>query len=217
MKPDKIPDNSIRRIARYFRTISELEADGVDFISSRELGELLCYSPSQVRQDLSFFGKYGLQGHGYAVGLLYHDLVHIFGADRHFPSIVVGVGNIGTELLETRALQSSGYEVTAAFDVSPKVIGREIGGFTVRDAAEMPGFLRQTPAAMAALCVPCGEARKISDLLCSLGVKGLWNVTGRDLTPPWGVVTENVRLADSLMAMGYQLKENLTRPEAAGE
>lgn len=217
MRPHKIPDNSIRRIARYFRLISELEADGVDFVSSRELGALLGCTPSQVRQDLSFFGRYGLQGYGYAVGLLYHDLVHIFGADRHFPAVVVGVGNIGSELLETRALQSCGYEVVAAFDAAREHIGREINGVLVRDISELADVLSEKSVVMAALCLPENEAEAMTERLLALGVKGFWNITGREYALPWGAVNENLRLADSLMGLGYRLKQSLPRPEASGE
>lgn len=204
-------------MTRCFRIINELEADGVDFISSHELGELLGCTPSQVRQDLSFFGKYGLSGFGYAVGLLHHDLVHVFGADRHFPAILVGVGNIGRELLENDVLQGCGYELLAAFDSSPAIIGREINGFTVRDAAELEEFLRETPTDAAALCVPEEAVGETAELLCGNGVRAIWNVSGGEMKLPWGTVREDLRLSDSLLSLGYRVKESLTRREAVGE
>ena len=50
-----IPDITIRRIGKYMRTMETLDKKGITVISSREMGEMLECTSSQVRQDLSYF------------------------------------------------------------------------------------------------------------------------------------------------------------------
>lgn len=218
MRNGAIPDSAIRRIGRYMRTMEQLESRDVTVISSRELGKMLDYTSSQVRQDLNYFGKYGLQGFGYAVGLLHDDLIHILGADRGFPAAVVGTGHIGSYLLERSVLQKCGCRVVSAFDASRQFTGREIGGVAVRDIEELPEFVKKTPVLLAALCVPPAAAQETAEALIASGVKAIWNITGRDLTLPSGVVTESAHLEDSLLSIGYRLRKSKAGRElASGE
>ena len=57
MKNVKISNNVIRRMPRYLRKLDELSAQGVERISSNELGRQLGLTPSQIRQDFSCFGE----------------------------------------------------------------------------------------------------------------------------------------------------------------
>ncbi|MBQ5489731.1 MAG: redox-sensing transcriptional repressor Rex, partial [Oscillospiraceae bacterium] len=67
MKRVTVSNNVIRRLPRYLRKLGELEEQGVARISSKELGESLGLTPSQIRQDFSCFGEFGQQGYGYNV------------------------------------------------------------------------------------------------------------------------------------------------------
>ncbi len=208
MRWGAIPDSAVRRMGRYMRAVERLEAGGVTVISSTQLGDMLGYTASQVRQDLNYFGKYGLQGFGYAVGLLHDDLIHIFGADRGFPAAVVGAGHIGSYLLERSVLQKCGLRVLWALDAAPERQGQVLGGVAVRDMGELPELARSRPVLFAALCVPPEAAQEAADALISHGVKAIWNITGRDLTLPRGVLTESAHLEDSLLSIGYRLRES---------
>ena len=213
-----IPDITIRRIGKYMRTMETLDKKGITVISSREMGEMLECTSSQVRQDLSYFGKYGLQGFGYAVGLLRDDLIHILGADRGFPAAVVGTDFTGAYLLKKSVLQKRGLRVVSAFDKTPHNIGRAINGVTVRNIDELPDFVQNTPVLIAVLCVPPEDAQETAEKLIANGVKAIWNITGRDLTLPTGIAAESTHLEDSLLSLAYRLKESQENEElASGE
>ena len=62
-----VSDAVIRRLPGYYRHLRELEAEGVMQISSKELGERMHQTPSQIRQDINCFGGFGRQGYGYHV------------------------------------------------------------------------------------------------------------------------------------------------------
>lgn len=65
MKRIKVSNNVIRRMPRYLRKLDDLNAAGIERISSGELGRQMGLTPSQIRQDFSCFGEFGQQGYGY--------------------------------------------------------------------------------------------------------------------------------------------------------
>ena len=79
MKNVKISNNVIRRMPRYLRKLDELSAQGVERISSNELGRQLGLTPSQIRQDFSCFGEFGQQGYGYNLSSLRDEIAAILG------------------------------------------------------------------------------------------------------------------------------------------
>ena len=60
---------------------------------------------------------------------------------------------------------------------------------------------------MAVLTLPKEVALEAAEQLVSLGVRGIWNFTGRELDHLGGdTVVENVHLGDSLMTLCYELR-----------
>ena len=84
MKRVTVSNNVIRRLPRYLRKLGELEEQGVARISSKELGESLGLTPSQIRQDFSCFGEFGQQGYGYNITALKGEIKSILGMDRGY-------------------------------------------------------------------------------------------------------------------------------------
>jgi len=60
----------IKRLPKYYRYLSNLQADGRDKISSSELARMMGTTASQVRQDFNCFGGFGQQGIGYKADVL---------------------------------------------------------------------------------------------------------------------------------------------------
>ena len=94
-KNGNISTSVIKRLPRYYRFLGELEKQGVERISSRELSERMKLTASQIRQDLNCFGGFGQQGYGYHVASLRDEIGHILGVDKEFPTILIGAGNLG--------------------------------------------------------------------------------------------------------------------------
>ena len=135
MKRLKVSNNVIRRLPRYLRKLDELTEKGVTRISSFELGQQLGLTPSQIRQDFSCFGEFGQQGYGYNVPDLRTHIASILGADRGFSAILVGVGNLGRALIENFSFSEWGFNLVAAFDVNPALVGTNFGGIQITSIA----------------------------------------------------------------------------------
>ena len=114
----------IRRLPRYYRYLSELEAQGVEKISSTKLATVMSSTASQIRQDLNCFGGFGQQGYGYSVAGLREEIGKILGLDRPHNTILIGAGNLGRAIARailTRAPVILLDEATSALDEATEI------------------------------------------------------------------------------------------------
>ena len=207
-KATNISHNVIRRLPRYLRRLDELSENGVERISSKELGEQLGLTPSQIRQDFSCFGEFGQQGYGYNVAALRGEIASILGMDRGFRAILIGVGNIGHALLDNFCFSDWGVTLAAAFDIDPAIVGKENKGVIVRSMDELLDYLRANKVDVAVLTVPKEAASAVAKLLIDNGVGAIWNFTNVELTEPNSrTIVENVHFSDSLLSLSYFVSE----------
>ena len=141
MKKEKISNNVIRRLPRYLRKLDELTAAGVSRISSTELGQLLGFTPSQIRQDFNCFGEFGQQGYGYNVPALREQIAGILGMDRGYKAVLIGVGHIGRALIDNFCFSEWGFDLVQAFDVDEDLIGKEFSGVHVSSMEDLTAYL----------------------------------------------------------------------------
>ena len=208
VKRVKVSNNVIRRLPRYLRKLDELSESGVDKISSRQLGEQLGLTSSQVRQDFNCFGEFGQQGYGYNVSALRAQIAGILGMDRGFSAILIGVGNIGRALMENFCFADWGIHLAAAFDVKTALIGTEYKGVQIYDVAELEAYLRANHVDIAVLTVPKTAAIAVTETLTGNGIDAIWNFTNVELTAPNShTIVENVHFSDSLLSLSYFVAE----------
>jgi redox-sensing transcriptional repressor len=208
VKRVKVSNNVIRRLPRYLRKLDELSENGIDKISSRQLGELLGLTSSQVRQDFNCFGEFGQQGYGYKVAALREQIAAILGMDRGFSAILIGVGNIGRALMENFCFTDWGVDLSAAFDIKPALIGTDYKGVHIHDMAELERYLEEQPVDIAVLTVPKTAAVGVTEILTAHGIDAIWNFTNVELTEPNSrTIVENVHFSDSLLSLSYYVAE----------
>ena len=218
MRRDNISNNVIRRLPRYVRKLDDLTAHGVTRISSGELGRQMGLTPSQIRQDFSYFGEFGQQGYGYNVELLRDEIAAILGTKRGFSVIVVGVGNLGHALLENFDFAGNGFTVVGALDVDPALIGTELCGLQIVDGNTLPAFLQENHVDIAVLTVSRAEARRVAKIIAEGGVRAIWNFTNEEIAPSVpDTVVENIHFSDSLLCLSYYLAEKIDAEENGGK
>ena len=185
----------IKRLPKYYRYLCSLQADGINSISSRELA-------AQIG-DVN-----GRQGIGYSVENLLSILEGLlFGNGDRLPTILIGCGRLGKAVSRFITTDTNGYRLIAAFDVAQSEVGKEISGIQIRHIDELESFCAEHHPKVAVLCVPRDGAQQVSGRLVDLGIEGFWNFSHYDLSVPYpDVVVENVHLGDSLMSLGYRLR-----------
>ena len=163
---------------------------------------------SQVRQDFNCFGGFGQQGIGYKVDVLRAEIGKLlFGDGEKLPTILIGAGRLGSAVSSFISRDTNGYKLIGVFDINPELCGKEMGGATIYPLSELEAFCAEHHPTVAVLCVPRQSAMELSGKLVAHGIQGFWNFSHYDLSVEYpGVTVENVHLGDSLMSLGYRLR-----------
>ena len=197
----------IKRLPKYHRYLNELMKNDVDRISSKELGEKIGFTASQIRQDLNCFGDFGQQGYGYNVRELYNQISSILGLSQKYNTVIVGAGNIGQAIANYK-FDKQGVNLVGIFDANPKLVGLKIRDIEISEIDTLKSFLSKNKIDIGIICVPRLNAQKVCDEMVESGVKGIWNFAPVDLSVPENVRVENVHLSESLMTLIYLLHSN---------
>ena len=203
----EIPEVVINRLPVYARALSELANNGETVVSSQALGELLDVTPAQIRKDLSYFGRFGKQGRGYNVNSLLSKLREILGIDRQWRLCLVGVGRLGQAIAEYGGFGPQGFEIVAAFDANPGVVGRQIGGVAVRQIEELEPFLQRTRVDIGIVAVPAGDAQGVVDKLVAAGIRAILNYAPITAHVPRDVTIRHIDPVLAMQSMTFYIKK----------
>ncbi len=199
----------IKRLPKYYRYLTEMHQNGVVKVSSSELARVMGTTASQVRQDFNCFGGFGQQGIGYQVDVLLEEISKLLFSERALDTILIGTGRLGRAISGYLTGEARGYRLIAAFDKSPKEIGQQLSGLVVQDIANLNEFCSLYKPDVAVLCIPRTSAQEIAPQLVGLGIRNFWNFSHYDLSVAFeGVTVENVHLGDSLMSLGYRVRNS---------
>lgn len=204
----RVPEGAVERLCDYLRVLTMLGRKGQETVSSEEIGMWARAKASQVRKDLSYFGEFGRRGLGYNVEQLRLHIRDILGVHRQRPTIVVGVGNLGSALACYPGFESHGFQVVALFDSDPKRVGYRVGGLVVQPMREMHRVVRESGAEIALLTVPEHAAQEVANVVISAGVRALVNFAPVLLAVPPEINLRNVDLARELETLCYYLPPN---------
>ena len=200
----------IKRLPKYYRYLGEMEKEGVTKVSSSELARVMGTTASQVRQDFNCFGGFGQQGIGYNVKLLHEELGKLIFARHPVPTILIGAGNLGHAMANYFRQDTQGFELLAAFDVKPEMIGLTLCGVAIRDMAELEAYCAEHKPKVAVICVPREAAKQVAQNLIDLGIRAFWNFSHYDFSIEYtDIIVENVHLGDSLATLSYEVNNNL--------
>ncbi len=205
----RISSAVIKRLPRYFRYLRELLEAGRMRISSGELSKMMNVTASQIRQDLNCFGGFGQQGYGYNVKYLYTKISEILGVDKGYRAVIIGAGHLGLALVGSPMFTKRGVTITALFDNSKALIGKEYGSLAIHDISELDEYIKTNNIDIAVLTLPRAYAKDTAERLAALGIKGIWNFTNVELDfEELGTVVQNVHIGDSLMQLTYRINSS---------
>lgn len=208
-KNNSVSSAVIRRLPRYYRYLGDLQSHGINRISSKELAEKMNLTASQIRQDLNCFGGFGQQGYGYNVESLKSEICKILGLDNEFNAVLVGVGNLGHAFAQHIDFKGAGFNLIAAFDSNPELIGKKVGNIEIIDFNKIKDFCKDHRVDVAVLCVPKVAANHVTETFIDCGVNSFWNFTYADISVGHpDIIVENVHLGDGLMTLCYRINDS---------
>src|SRR5213083_846189 len=163
------------RLSRYLQVLTQAKKMGRETISSQELSEYTHINPTQIRRDLSGFGKFGKRGVGYNVDSLVSEIRKILRTSGQHNIALFGAGNLGQAIASSDIFADHGFQIVAIFDVEPKLVGRNFGEVEVHDVADLPTVVDEQDVVVGVLAVPSGAAQDVADRLVDAGVKIIFN------------------------------------------
>ncbi len=195
----------------YYRTLSILEKEGYETVSSKELAKREKLTPAQVRKDLSFFGSFGTRGLGYPVEELKAHIARILGIDRLWKVALIGVGNIGSALVSYKEFQRQGFQIVKIFDNDQRKIGSNHKGIIVSDIRNLEKELKEDNIEMVVIAVPATVAQYIVDDVVAAGIKAILNFAPVNLKVPPDVYLRNENMAMELEYLSFAVVNNHTQ------
>lgn len=204
----EVPEVVISRLPQYVRILNRLLDDGIQVVSSQQLGDKLQVTPAQIRKDLSYFGRFGKQGRGYSVRDLLDRLRQILGINTNWNVAVVGVGRLGRAILSYPGFNPDGFRLVAAFDLDPKIVGEEVGGLTVRNMDELDQVVSKEKISIGIVAVPVEFTQNVVDHLVACGVKAILNYAPIAPQVREGIRIRNIDPVLSLQSMTYYINDD---------
>lgn len=199
----KIPQATAKRLPLYYRFIMNLHQQGKTRVSSKELSDAVKVDSATIRRDFSYFGALGKKGYGYNVEYLLQFFKKTLAQDEVTEVALIGVGNLGTALVNYNFMRNNNTKIMMAFDRSSDKAGKEISGVPVYNIDEMEEKLNNIEVAI--LTVPAAAAQDVADRLVANGVKGILNFTPARLTIPDHVRIHHIDLSVELQSFVYFL------------
>jgi len=195
------------RLSRYLMVLTQAAKMGRETISSQELADFTHVNSTQIRRDLSGFGKFGKRGVGYRIDALAEEIRGILNNTSGQHNIALfGAGNLGTAIANADIFGDHGFRVVAMFDVDPTRVGTQIGGLTVKAYSELSDVVEEDGIVVAVLAVPAAAAQAIADDLVKLGVNVIFNYSEALLqVPPEVTVHASNPAVDLLHALYFYL------------
>ena len=198
-----VSDAVVRRLPRYRRYLKKLKDKGIQRISSKELGNIMDVTASQIRQDLNHFGGFGQQGYGYGVSELSDKLEEIMGLDKTYTLGFVGCGKLGQAMINYISGNEPNYKIVGLCDNREEMIGKEIAGVKIQDKASFRETMKKGIDILV-ITAPARIAEEVAADIPGTEIKGVWNFGHTEFNIK-GVKVVNVHLSDSLHALCYYI------------
>jgi len=206
MKGMRVPTESVKRLSLYLRNLKYLVKEGIETVSSDELAQDIYVSAAQVRKDLSYFGDFGTRGVGYNVKSLISEIESALGLYREWKVALIGVGRLGSALLNYPGFKEFGFRISVAFDSDPKKIGRLYKGvIRVEDFSQIEKIIKKEKIRIAIITVPAAAAQQIADKLAKAGIEAVLNFSPKYLNISENVKVKTVDIAVELESLAYYL------------
>lgn len=203
---DRLSLGVAARLSRYLQVLTQARKMGRQTIASQELSDYTHINSTQIRRDLSYFGKFGKRGVGYNIEFLITEIRKILHTSEQYNIAVFGAGHLGLAIATSDVFADHGFEVRAILDTNPDLIGNKVSGLTVRDIGDFDKIVERENIVVGVIAVPDDAAQGVADTLVDAGVKIIFNYSGQLLqVPPNVAVHTSNPAADLLYALYFYL------------
>jgi redox-sensing transcriptional repressor len=200
---DRLTVGVAARLSQYLRVLTQARKMGNERISSQEISEYTNINATQIRRDLSGFGKFGKRGVGYNIDALSGEIRKILRTQGQHNIALFGAGRLGSAVANSSVFADHGFNIAAAFDTDPAKVGQQMNGLEVLDYRRLAEIIREKNIIVAVLAVPPEAAQEVADEVVKAGVKIIFNYTDALLHVPPDVSVHTTSPAVELLYALY--------------
>jgi redox-sensing transcriptional repressor len=191
------------RLSRYLQVLTQAKKMGKDRISSQEIADYTNINATQIRRDLSQFGKFGKRGVGYNIDSLLGEIRKILRTQGQHNIALIGAGRLGQAIASTSIFAEHGINIAAIFDIDPNKVGRPVGQLNVSDYSDMRQIVREKNIIVGVLAVPPEAAQRVANDLIDSGIRIIFNYSEALLNVPSDVQVHTSNPAVELLHALY--------------
>jgi redox-sensing transcriptional repressor len=204
---DRLTVGVAARLSRYLQVLTQAKKMGKERISSQEISDYTNINATQIRRDLSGFGKFGKRGVGYNIDSLLGEIRKILRTQGQHNIALIGAGRLGEAIVSSPIFAEHGINIAAIFDTDPEKVGRRVGNVDVSRSDSLAETVREKNIIVGVLAVPAAGAQQVADDLVDAGVKIIFNYTEALLDVPADV---QVHTSNPAVELLYALYFHLT-------
>jgi redox-sensing transcriptional repressor len=204
---DRLTVGVAARLSRYLQVLTQARKMGKERISSQEISDYTNINATQIRRDLSAFGKFGKRGVGYNIDSLLAEIRLILRTQGQHNIALVGAGRLGQAIASSSIFAEHGINIAAVFDTDPEKVGRRVGNVEVTPYEELADVVRDKNIIVGVLAVPAESAQRAADDLVAANVKIVFNYSEALLDVPQDV---QVHTSNPAVELLYALYFHLT-------
>ena len=204
---DRLSLGVAARLSRYLQVLTQARKMGKETISSQELADYTHVNSTQIRRDLSGFGKFGKRGVGYNVDSLVSQIRKILRTSGQHNIALFGAGHLGQAIAGSDIFADHGFRVVAVFDTDPQKVGTQVNEqLVVRSSEDLATVVENDEIVVGVIAVPTEAAQQVADELVEAGVKIIFNYSEALLqVPPEVTVHTSSPAVDLLYALYFYL------------
>ena len=204
---DRLTVGVAARLSRYLQVLTQARKMGKDRISSQEISDYTNINATQIRRDLSAFGKFGKRGVGYNIDSLLGEIRKILRTQGQHNIALVGAGRLGQAIASSSIFAEHGINIAAVFDTDESKLGSTVGNVQVSEYSQLPNIVHDKNIIVGVLAVPAASAQVAANDLVRAGVKILFNYSEALLDVPSDV---QVHTSNPAVELLYALYFHLT-------
>lgn len=194
-----LPEPTIIRLCSIYQFLAEMEHSGTKSISSEQIAQRLGVESHSVRKDISFLGESGTTRAGYDTKQLRLRIEQRLGLGVRRKACVVGLGRLGSAIINDERFAQNGYAVVAGFDANINKLETLTTNIAVYPSYELSSIVRRENIELGIIAVPAEEARQVADELVRSGIRGIVNFAPVVLSAPGSsVVVRNLDLLNEM-------------------
>ena len=200
---DRLTVGVAARLSRYLQVLTQARKMGKERISSQEISDYTNINATQIRRDLSAFGKFGKRGVGYSTESLLGEIRKILRTQGQHNIALVGAGRLGQAIASSSIFAEHGINIAAVFDRDPELVGRPVGKTQVTDYAMLRDVVREKNIIVGVIAVPATSAQQVANELVDSGVRIIFNYSEALLDVPHDVQVHTSNPAVELLHALY--------------